>query len=262
MTESLILEIGSYQLGLVELIALILSGIVAGFVNTIAGGGSIFTLPALMLLGLPADVANGTNRVGVFIQSLVAVRGFNRHGMLATQAIVPILVPTVVGSLIGASVASFIPADILKPVLIVTMMIMTLIIVLKPNTIPADNESPVSLKENPMGAVWLFVAGLYGGFIQAGVGFILLAALAGSLRYDLVRANALKMVCTLVFGSVALAVFVVQGQVKWIPGLIMGLATIVGVQLSVKFAINAQQKTLKWFLLAMSLTVCIAALFK
>lgn len=258
----MLLEIGSLQLGWLELIALIVSGIIAGFVNTLAGGGSIFTLPALMLLGMPADVANGTNRVGVFLQSVAAVRGFKRHGKLETQAIVPILVPTVIGSLVGSLVASYLPVDILKPVLIFTMITMTLVIVLKPNSIPADGETPLSLKESPAGVIWLFVAGLYGGFVQAGVGFILIAALAGALRYDLVRANALKMVCTLVFGTVALAVFVVRDQVQWIPGLIMGVATIIGVQLSVRFAVSAQQNTLKWILLGMSLLVCVAALFK
>lgn len=133
----MLLEIGSLQLGWLELIALIVSGIIAGFVNTLAGGGSIFTLPALMLLGMPADVANGTNRVGVFLQSVAAVRGFKRHGKLETQAIVPILVPTVIGSLVGSLVASYLPVDILKPVLIFTMITMTLVIVLKPNSIPA-----------------------------------------------------------------------------------------------------------------------------
>ncbi|MCG8670948.1 MAG: sulfite exporter TauE/SafE family protein [Pseudomonadales bacterium] len=257
-----VIEVGSLQLGLIELLALIISGIIAGFVNTLAGGGSIFTLPALMLLGMPADVANGTNRVGVFLQSVAAVRGFNQHGKLATQAIVPILVPTVIGSLAGSIVASYLPVDILKPVLIFTMIAMTLVIILKPSAIPAEHEIPLSLTEKPAGIAWLFVAGLYGGFVQAGVGFILIAALAGVLRYDLVRANALKMVCTLVFGTVALAVFVVRDQVMWIPGLIMGVATIIGVQLSVKFAVNAQHATLKWILLGMSLIVCIAALLK
>ncbi|MDX1693552.1 MAG: sulfite exporter TauE/SafE family protein [Ketobacteraceae bacterium] len=255
------LEIGALQLGWLEFIALVVSGIVAGFVNTLAGGGSIFTLPALMLLGMPADVANGTNRVGVFLQSVAAVRGFSRHGKLDTQAIIPILIPTVIGSLAGSLVASFLPVDILKPVLIFTMIAMTLVIMVKPGSIPLEGEQPLTLRECPAGVVWLFVAGLYGGFVQAGVGFILLAALAGVLRFDLVRANALKMVCTLVFGSVALAVFVVRDQVLWIPGLIMGAATIIGVQLSVRFAISARQKTLKWFLLTMSLIVCIAALF-
>lgn len=260
--ETWSIAIGSMEFGLIELFALIVSGIIAGFVNTIAGGGSIFTLPALMLLGMPADVANGTNRVGVFLQSVVAVRGFQQHGKLATQAIVPILVPTVIGSLVGSIVASYIPADVLKPILIFTMIAMTLVIVIKPNAIPNEGESPLSLTEKPSGAFFLFIAGLYGGFIQAGVGFILIAALAGSLRYDLVRANALKMVCTLVFGTVALGVFVIRDQVMWIPGLIMGVATMIGVQMSVKFAVNAEQKTLKWILLAMSLIVCIAALIK
>ena len=254
-------SLGTLQFGWLELAALIVSGIIAGFVNTLAGGGSILTLPALMLLGMPADVANGTNRVGVLLQSIAGVRGFRRHGKLETPAIIPILVPTIVGSLIGSLVASYLPVSILKPLLIFTMIGMTLLIILRPGTLPQENEAALSLKDSPGGIFWLFVAGLYGGFVQAGVGFILLAALAGALRYDLVRANALKMVCTLVFSVVALAVFVIRDQVLWIPGLIMGVATIIGVQLSVRFAITARQDTLKWILLSMSLVVCVAALF-
>jgi uncharacterized membrane protein YfcA len=244
------------------LVLLVISGIAAGFINTIAGGGSIFTLPALILLGMPADMANGTNRVGVFLQSFTAVRGFNRHDKLDHGAIIPILIPTVIGSLIGSLVASIVPVDILKPVLLGSMIAMTLLIVLKPSTIPGLDEVPLALSERPSATAWLFLSGLYGGFVQAGVGFILLTALAGVLRYDLVRANALKMMCTLVFGSVALAVFVIQNQVLWIPGLILGVGSMIGVHFSVKFAISAQQKTLKWILLGMALLVCCAAFFK
>jgi len=245
-----------------HLILLIVSGVAAGFVNTVAGGGSIFTLPALILLGMPADVANGTNRVGVLMQSVAAVRGFNRHEMLDHSAILPILLPTIIGSLIGSSVASVIPVEILKPVLLGTMITMTLLIVLRPSTIPTTNESVLSMQQRPSAAAWLFLAGLYGGFVQAGVGFILLTALAGVLRYDLLRANALKMMCTLVFSAVALAVFIYQDQVLWIPGLIVGVGSIIGVQLSVKFAVSAKQSTLKWILLSMAMLVCVAALFK
>ena len=245
-----------------HLILLIVSGVAAGFVNTVAGGGSIFTLPALILLGMPADVANGTNRVGVLMQSAAAVRGFNRHEMLDHSAILPILLPTIIGSLIGSSVASVIPAEVLKPVLLGTMMTMTLLIVLRPSTIPNTNEPVMSMQQRPSAAAWLFLAGLYGGFVQAGVGFILLTALAGVLRYDLLRANALKMMCTLVFSAVALAVFIYQDQVLWIPGLIVGVGSIIGVQLSVKFAVSAKQSTLKWILLSMAMLVCLAALFK
>ena len=250
------------DIDVLHLILLVVSGIAAGFVNTIAGGGSIFTLPALILLGMPADVANGTNRVGVLLQSLAAVRGFDRHKKLERTAIVPIVLPTIFGALLGSSLASIIPAQVLKPVLLGTMMAMTLLIVLKPGTLPNLDETALSLRERPSAIAWLFIAGLYGGFVQAGVGFILLTALAGVLRYDLLRANALKMMCTLVFSVVALAVFIVQEQVLWVPGLIVGISSIIGVQLSVKFAINAQQQTLKWILLGMAMLVCIAALLK
>ncbi|MFN3238962.1 MAG: TSUP family transporter, partial [Pseudomonadales bacterium] len=106
----------------------------------------------------------------------------------------------------------------------------------------------------------LFFAGVYGGFVQAGVGFILIAALAGSLRYDLVRANALKVVATGVFSVVALGVFVWRDQVLWVPGLILGVGTVVGAALSVKFAVSVSQSTLKWLLLIMVSLTCAGAM--
>jgi uncharacterized membrane protein YfcA len=238
-----------------------IAGFIAGFVNTLAGGGSIFTLPVLMLIGMPADIANGTNRVAVLMQSIAAVKGFKRHGQLDQTALLPIIVPTVFGALIGALIASYLPVGLLKPLLIGTMIVMTLLILLQPNLIPAPGGTARDVRQNPRARIGLFLAGLYGGFVQAGVGFILLAVLAGTLRYDLLRANALKMLCTAVFSVVALAVFISRDQVSWIPGIVMGLATIGGVQISVRFAISAQHTTLRWIVLAMAIVVCIAALF-
>lgn len=245
-----------------DYVPLLVAGIAAGFINTVAGGGSIFTLPALMLLGMPADVANGTNRIGVLLQSAAGVRGFSQHGKLDRAAVLPIVLPTVAGAVAGSVASSHVPPALLKPILLGTMLAMTLLIVLRPATFPPAHSQPFSLREKPAAQVWLLLAGLYGGFVQAGVGFILLTALAGILRYDLVRANALKMACTLVFGAVALLVFALRGQVEWLPGLVVGLATIVGVRLSVRFAVGAHQRTLKWIFLAMAVLVCGAALLK
>ena len=114
--------------------------------------------------------------------------------------------------------------------------------------------------ETPAAIVALFVAGVYGGFVQAGVGFILIAALAGSLRYDLVRTNALKTVCTGVFSGVALIVFAMRGQVLWVPGLILAVGTVIGAMISVRFAIKVSQNTLKWVLLIMVTITCAAAM--
>ena len=238
------------------------TGLIAGVINTLAGGGSNLTLPALMIMGLPADIANATNRIGVFLQCVVGVKGFDRHGKLERNDIGPILIPTLIGSGIGALFASYLPTSYLKPVLLFSMVVMALIILIKPSTI-APKEGEPHRKVNFKSSSWwaLFVAGVYGGFVQAGVGFILIAALAGGLRYDLVRANALKMLCTGVLTSLALAIFIWRGQVMWIPGLVLAVGTMIGAQLGVKFALKVSQKTLKWFLFVMTLAASGAALF-
>lgn len=250
------------DISLLMLALMMVVGIVAGFINTLAGGGSFLTLPVLMMLGMPADVANGTNRVGVLVQSLAGVRGFDRHGALDRGAVVQILIPTFVGSLAGALVASFLPPAVLKPVLLVTMVAMAVLMVVRPTVVaPPAGTAPRRLADAPAGYLWLFAAGLYGGFIQAGVGFILIVALAGVLRYDLVQSNALKMACTALFSVVALGVFVIRGQVQWLPGLVLALAQVIGVQLSVRFALQVSQVVLRWVLLALVLAVCVAAWF-
>jgi len=238
------------------------TGYLAGFINTIAGGGSMLTLPAFMMLGLPADLANGSNRVGILLQSIAGTRGFYISGKLAPETIVPTLVPTLVGSLAGSLLASYLPVTWLKPALLGTMIAMAVLMLVQPSIVAPPPGTPTyTLKERPMAWVGLFAAGLYGGFIQAGVGFILIAALAGGLRYDLVRTNALKMAITAILTVVALVVFVARGQVLWIPGLIMAVGTVVGAVTSVRFAIAVPQSVLKWALFTMVVISCVGAYF-
>ena len=243
------------------ILALVLAGLFGGFINTLAGGGSMLTLPALMMLGMPADIANATNRVGVFLQSLTSAKGFKDEGRLDSAAIGPILVPTLIGALVGSLAASYLPVWLLKPILLGAMVSMAVIMLVRPDTLsPPEGIKPKKLKEAPAAIAALFIAGIYGGFVQAGVGFILIAALAGSLRYDLVRTNALKNVCTGVFSGVALVVFAVRGQVLWVPGLILATGTVIGAMISVRFAIKVSQNTLKWLLLIMVTMTCGAAM--
>lgn len=241
---------------------LVSTGLIAGVINTLAGGGSNLTIPALMVMGMPPDVANATNRVGVFLQSLVGARGFKKRQKLDTADIGPILLPILVGGLVGAVAAAFSPAWLLKPLLLGAMITMAVVILVKPDTVVLPEGTPArNVRETPMAWLSLFIAGVYGGFVQAGVGFILIAALAGALHYDLVRANALKMVCTLVFTGLALAIFIWQGQVLWLPGLTLALGAMLGAHLAVKLAIKAKQGTLKWFLLIMTLCASAAAVW-
>lgn len=239
------------------ILGLVLAGLFGGFINTLAGGGSMLTLPALMMLGMPADIANATNRIGVFLQSVTSAKGFKDEGRLDSAAIGPILVPTLIGALVGSLAASYLPVWLLKPTLLCSMVLMAAVMLLRPDTLsPPEGTKPKKLKETPVAIAALFFAGVYGGFVQAGVGFMLIAALAGSLRYDLVRTNALKTVCTGVFSGVALVVFVVRGQVLWVPGLILATGTVLGAMISVRFAVKVSQNTLKWVLLVMVTITC------
>ena len=250
------------EFSLLTVSLLVATGFIAGVINTIAGGGSNLTIPALMVMGLPADVANATNRVGVLLQSVAAVRGFRRHGKLDSHDTMAVLIPTLLGGLAGAVCAAVIPVGFLKPLLLATMIGMSLLILLRPAVIAPPLGTPaLSMRDRPSARVALFLAGVYGGFVQAGVGFVLIAALAGTLRYDLVRSNALKMLCTGAFTLVALVVFVIDDLVLWVPGLILGASTMLGAALGVHMALRARQETLKWFLFLMTVCASAAALW-
>ena len=237
-------------------------GVFAGIINMLAGGGSNLILPALMIMGVPPDVANGTNRVGILLQSVVGIRQFHRAGKLATNDLPMILVPTLIGSLVGSFAAAFAPNEILKPTLLLTMLGMAALMMFRPSIVmPSIGTQPNRMRDTPSAWFWLFFAGVYGGFVQAGVGFVLLTALAGTLRYDLVHANALKVVLTIFFTAVALLIFIWQGQVLWIAGLVLAVGNMVGAVIGVRFAINLSPLALKRILFAMTLAAVLVALF-
>jgi uncharacterized membrane protein YfcA len=248
------------DISLLNVSILVSIGIIAGIIGTLAGGGSNLTLPALMVLGMPPEVANATNRVGVFLRSVVGLKGFHANDRLDTQDVGPILVPTLIGGVLGAFCASFSPAWIVKPLLLGAMLIMSLIILLKPSVIsPPPGTLPNRVRSTPASWWGLGFAGFYGGLVEAGVGFILLGALAGTLRYQLVNAIALKILLTMAFTGVALVVFVARGQVLWVPGLILAVGTMIGAYIAVKIAIRVKPEFLKWFLFVMTVCGCIAA---
>ena len=233
---------------------LCITGFFAGAINTVAGGGSNLTLPVLMMLGLPADIANGSNRVAVMLQCVVGLRGYDKNNALDRSALILILKPTLSGGILGALTAALLPNLYLKPLLLGSILCMSVVILVRPSII-AHSPDTVALtpKESRMGWWGLFAAGVYGGFVQAGVGFMLIAALAGGLRYDLLRANALKTLCALAFTSVALVVFIIFGKVAWVPGLILAVGSMTGAHLAVKFAVRASPNAIKWFLFLMTL---------
>jgi uncharacterized membrane protein YfcA len=245
----------SYQ----SLVILAAAGVLATVINVMAGGGGMIVLPALMALGLPADVANGTYRLGVVTQSIAATAVFDREGRLDKSSLVPILIPTVLGAIVGASVATWVPRVLLKSILLATMIVMAALIAFRKQTLIASRGPALSPREAPGSYLGLFLAGVYGGFIQAGVGFLLLGVLVGTLRHDLVSANALKLVVTLAFGIVSLGIFAWAGLVSWTPAVVLAVASIVGARLGVLLVLRVPPAGLRWFVFACVVATCIAA---
>ena len=240
-----------FDLSIFAIAVLLSIGLIAGCLNTLAGGGSLITLPALMALGLPADIANATNRLGIFAQSITGAKGFDYYGRLDRAAVLSLAGPIVSGSIVGALMASYMPVWLLEPILLLAMIGIALLLVLKPGLIGKQRESVQLVSKTPFAGFWLFLTGIYGGFVHAGIGFILIAVLAGSLRYDLVRANALKVVFTALFSLVAILIFTLREQICWIPGLILATGSFLGAVLGVRFTLRLNEKILKWILLIM-----------
>jgi len=246
---------------LTQALMLIAIGFLAGGINTFAGGGSNLSLPALMMVGLPADVANATNRVAVFMQSLTATRKYHTHGKLDHQANKDVFLPLIIGGLIGALVASTLQVEILKPLLLATMIAVSFWVVLKSEPSTDNPTETVSCFDSKWAFLSTFLAGFYGGFIQAGVGFVLIAVFVGVLKHPLLNANVLKIVATLIFTSISLAVFIYGDQIAWLAGIYLAAGSILGAMVSVRFSIDIQPKTLKILVLIMTIVASLAALF-
>ncbi|WP_107860631.1 sulfite exporter TauE/SafE family protein [Neisseria weaveri] len=238
-------------------------GILASIINILAGGGSNLILPLLMAFGVPPDIANASNRVGIFFQSLTGIRGFRNAGALPTHDLRGILLPMIFGGLVGSVLASVLPNQILKPALLVCILGVATLTFLKPQLLlPPQNVQERKVSDTRGAAVLLFAVGIYGGFVQASTAFILLPVLAGVLHYNLLRANALKLVCTLAFTVVALAVFIVQGQIWWDVGLVLAAGNAIGSMIGVKIALKLSPNTLRTILFVMTVVAVAAAFLK
>ncbi|MDD3811153.1 MAG: sulfite exporter TauE/SafE family protein [Bacteroidales bacterium] len=217
---------------------LILAGTLVGFINTLAGSGSLISLPLLMYLGLPANIANGTNRVAILLQSLVGVGVFRNSKVIRIREGIWIALPAVIGSIIGAILAVDLNEEVMRKFIGGLMLVMFFLIILKPESWIKGKAWSINPKPGILQIVIFFAIGLYGGFIQAGVGFFLLGGLVLGSGLNLVKANAFKNLIVLLYTPFALTVFILNGQVHWGMGLTLALGNMLGALIAGKMAVK------------------------
>lgn len=211
-------------------------GFLAGVINTLAGNGSAITLSILILSGMPANLANGTNRIGALVQTITAVLSLRRspRTLFLFRDSLWFILPAILGSVIGAFLAMDVDPLMLRRIIGVIMLLLLITMIYKPGKWARATDVSKSHKSG-LNWILIFLVAVYGGFLQMGIGIMLLSLLVLLAHYSLRDANIIKLVLALLFVLPAFAVFAFSGEMDWIPGLILALGQGLGAYIGARF---------------------------
>ncbi|MCY4544124.1 MAG: sulfite exporter TauE/SafE family protein [Gemmatimonadetes bacterium] len=232
-------------------------GVLSGFLNVMAGGGSLLALPVLIFMGLPGNVANGTNRVAIVAQNVSAFTSFFRKGYSELRTMLTLALCAVPGAAMGAYLGTQVSGELFNRIL-GGLMIVLLILMSRKQRDVAVIEKPRRLV---LGHFLMVAVGFYGGFIQAGVGFILMAVLYRVVGLDLVRVNAYKVFIIGIYTLVALAIFADKGQVLWLAGASLAVGTTIGGWIGAHFTVKRGERLIRVILNVVLIVMAVRLLF-
>ena len=226
-------------------------GVLAGAVNTLAGNGSLFSLSAMLFIGIPVDIANATNRIGVLGQSMTASYAFIQAKQLKIKKHLSIFIIIVFSAVVGVWIATVIERRALSLVMGAVMLVLLFLMIFEPHK--------KYLKANPLSNVKILplfiVVGLYGGFIQAGVGVFIMVS-CYIIGMSSLEGSSIKILSTLVYTILCIIIFMFEGTILWDLGVAMGLGQMIGAKLASKWMLNAQtsklDKYIRYLLIAMA----------
>jgi hypothetical protein len=240
-----------------HLFFIFLAGIVVGFINVLAAGGSFLTLAVLIAFGLPPTVANGTNRVGLLIQNSFASSKFYRLKILDYKFVFIIAPFAILGSFLGSYIATHISNELLKKIIAILMVVISLVTIYKPQKFI---KKELSGRKTAIMAIVFFFIGIYGGFIQAGVGFFIIAASIWS-GFSMVESNAVKVFVITLYTLLILPVFIYAHQVNFLVGVILGLGSIIGAKIAIHVSLKKGDKFIRVALLVLLFVFAIKLMF-
>ncbi|WP_281301065.1 MULTISPECIES: sulfite exporter TauE/SafE family protein [unclassified Iodidimonas] len=215
-----------------------LAGIAAGWLNVMAGGGSMISVLTMVFLGIPGPLANGTFRVAIVVQNITAVTSFRRRGFSDFRLSFSLAMAASVGAIGGAMIGVNLSGPWFNRVLGAVMILVLILMATGGNgQTSVQDDQPSPARNLLAGHLLMILAGIWGGFIQIGVGFLLMPILSRVMGIDLVRVNMHKVFIVLVYTCSALAVFASQSQVLWSAGLALALGHAVGAWLGVRSSV-------------------------
>jgi len=224
-------------------------GFIAGFINTIAGGGTLLTLPALLFLGLPAPLANGTNRVAILIQTFTAVKGFKSKGVSTYFFSLYLGIAAFMGAIIGANLALNIDGVLFNRILALIMIGVLVAILFNTKQNYLNLAARTTGKYLYIAIVVFFFLGIYGGFINAGIGFFMLVILPRLNKLSLLQSNVTKVYVVAVYTIAAVIVFAVNDKINYVLAIILTIGNATGAWVGSRWSVKKDDKIIRYFLI-------------
>ena len=227
-----------------EYLLIIVVGFGAAFLNTVGGGGSLFSVPILTFMGIPITIANATSRVALLFQNISAVGGFKSKGVeLPWPYSLYLGLASLGGGLMGSLVASNVPDAVFTKIFVVVMFLAVILIVYDP--FKSKGEERLNFKSQVIGTICFFFIGIYGGFVQAGIGFIVIAVLTSVNHLSLVKTNYVKVFAAIIYTGVSVIVFALEGKVLWKTGLVLAIGHALGGWYASRWSVTAGEVWIK-----------------
>jgi uncharacterized membrane protein YfcA len=244
-----------------DVILILATGLAAGFINAIAGGGSLITFPLLVMLGLPEQVANGTNRVGILMQTIASVAGYRSKGVEVKPISIWLGLIATVGAILGTKLVLYIDGELFGKIFAVVMFVMVAMMLFKKKSVAETLGERADGKTTVVSMVIFFFVGLYGGAIQAGVGIIILLVLSNVNRLSLVKSNAIKNMVVFIYTIAAIIIFALDDKIMWEYGLLLGVGHAVGGWISARWSVKKGDGMIKVFMLIVVAALAINLFF-
>ncbi len=250
----------------IGLAGLFVAAMMAGVINSVAGGGSLISFPALIAFGVPSVPANATNTAALWPGTLSSALAYSRDTQLYRHLILPLIIPSALGGLLGAFVLVITPPEWFDMIVPFLVLFATLLFALREQFNRLFNLGGSEESVSALGRVWGFVFQLfvatYGGYFGAGIGILMLGSLSVMGLRDIHRMNALKTILGTMINVIAFFFFAIKGLVIWHLALWMTLGAIIGGYVGARTAKRVDQRYLRAFITLVGLLVSTWLFFK